>query len=70
MAPKVIDIDLDKTDSECEETPTGPEVSSAVTHNQNDSPSVLETSFEHTQAEKMKLLQQVLKLLQQSREQV
>ena len=52
MAPKVEDIDLDNTDSECEETPTGPEVSPAVTHNQNDSPSVLETSFEHTQAEK------------------
>ena len=31
MAPKVVDIDLDNTDAECEETPTGPEVSSAVT---------------------------------------
>ena len=59
MAPKVVDIDLDNTDSECEETPTGSEVSSAVTHNQNDSPSVLETSFEHTQADTINVPQKI-----------
>ena len=55
MASKAVDVDPDITDSDCEETPTGPEVSSAVTQNESDAHSVLETSLEHTQPQLMSL---------------
>ena len=51
MAPKVVDVDPDNTDSECEEKPWDPQLSSAVTLNEQKSPSVLETSIQHTRAD-------------------
>ena len=38
MAPKVVDVDPDNTDSECEEKPSDPQLSSAVTLNEQNRP--------------------------------